>query len=375
VGVGDRASGGPLSALFEPLTFSGLTLDNRFVMAPMTRRFSPGGVPGPDVAAYYARRAAAGVGLIITEGTYIDHPSAGSSAEVPRFHGPDALAGWSEVLAAVHAEGGRIFPQLWHVGALRPFGAPPFPAAPPVGPSGLSLEGNPHGEALSSSEIDAIVGAFAAGARDAQALGFDGVEIHGAHGYLVDQFLWSTTNRRTDGYGGSIASRVRFAADIVAAIREQVGPELPISFRLSQWKSRNYDARLADDPDELAAVLTPLVDAGVSIFHASVRRYWEPIFDGSKHGLSGWVKELTGLPAITVGSVGLDRPHETAFSADPRAKVAPLDALADLFERGEFDLVAIGRALLADPAWVGKVRAGRVDDLVAFDGSHTAVLH
>jgi 2,4-dienoyl-CoA reductase-like NADH-dependent reductase (Old Yellow Enzyme family) len=365
----------PLSALFAPFTFSGLDLQNRFVMAPMTRRFSPGGIPGPDVAAYYARRAAAGVGLIITEGTYIDHAAAGSSSEVPVFHGVDALAGWQRVLDAVHAEGGRIFPQLWHVGAIRPVGAPPFPEAPPVGPSGLALDGEPHGVALSLSDIDAIIAAFASGARDAQALGFDGVEVHGAHGYLVDQFLWSGTNRRRDDYGGSIESRVRFAADIVSAIRQAVGPEFPVSFRMSQWKSNHYDARLADDPEELSRVITPLAEAGVSIFHASTRRYWEPIFEGSKHGLSGWIKELTGVPAITVGSVGLDKTFDVTFGAERHSAVAALDELSALFERGEFDLVAIGRALLADPAWVDKVRHGRIDELQAYDATVTATLY
>jgi 2,4-dienoyl-CoA reductase-like NADH-dependent reductase (Old Yellow Enzyme family) len=365
----------PLTGLFAPFTFSGLTLPNRFVMAPMTRRFSPGGVPGADVAAYYARRAAAGVGLIITEGTYVDHASAGSSAEVPRFHGSDASDGWAKVLDAVHAEGGHIFPQLWHVGAVRPVGAPPDASAPPVGPSGLSLDGEPHGVALSLADIDAIIGAFASGARHAQALGFDGVEVHGAHGYLVDQFLWSGTNRRQDAYGGSIESRIRFAADIVAAIREAVGPEFPVSFRMSQWKSNHYDARLADDPEELSRVVTPLADAGVSIFHASARRYWEPIFEGSKHGLAGWIKELTGLPAITVGSVGLDKTFDVTFGAERHAAVSGVDDLGALFERGEFDLVAIGRALLADPAWVDKVRSGRLAELTPYDATTTATLY
>jgi 2,4-dienoyl-CoA reductase-like NADH-dependent reductase (Old Yellow Enzyme family) len=364
-----------LSALFTPFTLPGLSLPNRFVMAPMTRRFSPGGVPGPDVAAYYARRAAAGVGLIITEGTYVDHPSAGTSAEVPRFHGVDALDGWAKVLDAVHAEGGRIFPQLWHVGAMRAVGAPPDPAAPPVGPSGLSVDGEAHGEAMSVADIDRVVAAFASGARDAQALGFDGVEVHGAHGYLLDEFLWSGTNHRDDAYGGSIGARVRFAVDIVAAIRDQVGQDFPVSFRLSQWKPNHYDAHLADDPDELARIVTPLADAGVSVFHASTRRYWEPIFEGSKHGLSGWIKELTGVPAVTVGSVGLDDSFDRTFGERRHAGAAPIATLGDLFERGEFDLVAVGRALLADPMWVEKVRAGRLDELGAYDSSRTAVLY
>ena len=124
-----------MSALFAPFTVGGLTLPNRIAMAPMTRYFSPDGVPGEDVAAYYARRAAAGVGLLITEGTYVPHPSAHSFINVPTFYGEAALAGWAKVRSAVHAAGGRIFPQLWHVGGVREAGMAPDPAVPGFAPS------------------------------------------------------------------------------------------------------------------------------------------------------------------------------------------------------------------------------------------------
>ncbi|MGK5497429.1 12-oxophytodienoate reductase, partial [Streptomyces sp. URMC 125] len=283
----------------------GLTVRNRIVMAPMTREFSPGGVPGPDVAEYYARRAAAEVGLIVTEGTYVGHPSAGTSDRVPRFHGEDALAGWEAVADAVHRAGGRIVPQLWHVGMVRAPGAPPVPEAPRVGPSGIPLDGTEPGRTMTLQDIDDVIAAFAAGAADAEARGFDGVEIHGAHGYLVDQFLWSGTNRRTDAYGGDIASRTRFAAEIVAACRAAVSDAFPIVFRTSQWKMSDYRARLAETPQELEAVLAPLAEAGADVFHCSTRRYWLPEFEGSDLNLAGWAKKLTGRPVITVGSVGL----------------------------------------------------------------------
>jgi 2,4-dienoyl-CoA reductase-like NADH-dependent reductase (Old Yellow Enzyme family) len=213
--------------LFRPFDMVGLSLSNRIVMAPMTREFSPGGVPGENVAAYYARRAAGGVGLIITEGTYVDHPSAGTSDCVPRFYGDDALAGWRRVAEAVHAAGGQIAPQLWHVGAVREAGAPPVPEAPAVGPSGLKLDGSPLGDertVLTQADLDDVIGAFADAAAAAERLGFDGVELHGAHGYLIDQFLWSVTNRRTDSYGGDPVARTRFAVEIVAALRKVVAP-------------------------------------------------------------------------------------------------------------------------------------------------------
>ncbi len=349
--------------LFTPFRLSGLELANRFVMAPMTRAFSPGGVPGPDVAAYYARRAPH-AGLLITEGTYVGHPSAGTIGRVPRFYGEDALAGCSGVVDAVHAAGGRIMPQLWHVGAARKPGAEPHPEAPVLSPSGVGADGSPVGEPATTADIDAVVAAFAQAAWDAQRLGFDGVELHGAHGYLLDQFLWEGTNRRTDRYGGSPVNRARLAAEVVAAVRDRTGADFPVVFRFSQWKGGHYDARIAQTPDDLAAVLTPLVDAGVSAFHASTRRYWLPAFDGSPRTLAGWTKHVTGLPVVAIGSVGVRQ----AFRGEDEA-LAPsltLAPLVKLLEEGELDLVALGRAFLADPEWPTKVREGRLDEIRAY---------
>lgn len=354
--------------LSRPFSLGGLTVPNRVAMAPMTREFSPGGVPGADVAEYYARRAAGGVGLIITEGTYVDHPAAGTSGAVPRFHGEDALGGWQKVVEAVHAAGGTIMPQLWHVGMAREAGAPPFPDAPPSGPSGLGLDGTPSGHAMTQQDLDDVVAAFAEAARAAERIGFDGIELHGAHGYLIDQFLWSGTNRRTDAYGGDPVARTRFAAEIAAACRAAVSPDFPILFRMSQWKMGNYEARLADTPEELDAIVAPLTAAGVSAFHASTRRYWLPEFEDSDLNLAGWVKKLSGLPTVTVGSVGLDNEFIQAFQGK-QAGVAGIDRLLDRMERDEFDLVAVGRALLGDPEWAAKIFEGRTDELVPFDAS------
>ncbi|MFE0097962.1 12-oxophytodienoate reductase, partial [Streptomyces sp. NPDC059015] len=127
--------------LSRPVALNGLTVPNRIAMAPMTRMFSPGGVPGEDVRSYYARRAAAGVGLIVTEGTYVGHESAGQSDRVPRFHDEEQLAGWAQVAEAVHAAGGTIVPQLWHIGMVRKQGQPPYADAPAVGPSGIRVDG------------------------------------------------------------------------------------------------------------------------------------------------------------------------------------------------------------------------------------------
>ena len=364
--------GADVSPLFSPVSVGGLKLRNRFAMAPMTRQFSPDGIPGDDVAAYYGRRAAS-LGLLITEGTYVDE-SAGSSSRVPRFFGDRALDGWRKVAAAVHDEGGAIFPQLWHLGAQRRPGSPPYPDAPVISPSGLDPAGNAVAPPATGPELDGVVASFARAAAEAKAAGFDGVELHGAHGYLLDQFHWPVTNRRADRYGGAMAGRVRFSAEIAAAVRAATGPDFPISFRFSQWKGADYNARIAEDPAELEAFLTPLADAGVSIFHASVRRYWLPAFDGSDRTLAGWTRHLTGLPVITVGSVGVAAAFRGTAdeAAQPSLTLAPL---VDLLERGEFDLVAVGRAVLADPEWAAKVADGRLPDIRPYDKSADAILH
>ncbi|WP_314614809.1 NADH:flavin oxidoreductase [Streptomyces stackebrandtii] len=360
--------------LSRPIALNGLTVPNRIAMAPMTRMFSPGGVPGEDVRSYYARRAAAGVGLIVTEGTYVGHESAGQSDRVPRFHGEEQLAGWAKVAEAVHAAGGTIVPQLWHIGMVREQGQAPYPDAPAMGPSGIRTDGTEGtGKAMTQSDLDDVIGAFAEAAAAAERIGFDGIELHGAHGYLLDQFLWAGTNRRTDAYGGDPVARTRFAAEIVTAVRKTVSPDFPVIFRYSQWKQDAYDARLAQTPQELEAILTPLATAGVDAFHASTRRHWVPEFEGSDLNLAGWTKKLTGRPTITVGSVGLDGDFIHAFAGEG-APVQGIEDLLDRLERDEFDMVAVGRALLQDPEWAAKVLAGRTDELKPYDAAAVKTL-
>jgi 2,4-dienoyl-CoA reductase-like NADH-dependent reductase (Old Yellow Enzyme family) len=353
-------------ALFTPFSFKGLTLPNRIVMAPMTRSMSPGGVPGADVAAYYRRRAEGGVGLIVTEGTYPPHPAAGFDPKVPRLYGEAALDGWRHVVDEVHAAGGRIFSQLWHLGLQVSSGPPPPEGRHPVGPSGEY--------AMTQSDIDAAIQAYGQAAGSARDAGFDGVELHGAHGYLIDQFFWEKTNQRTDGYGGGLVNRTRFAVEALREVRRRVGPEYPVGLRFSQWKIGDFDAKLVTTPSELEQFLKPLVDAGVDVFHCSTRRFWEPEFEGSYLNLAGWTKKLTGKPTITVGSVTLGADMMTSFGSAEMTGVTGIEDLLDRLERGEFDLVAVGRALIANPEWAAKIRAGALAELRPFDRSVLATL-
>ncbi|MDF2565238.1 MAG: dehydrogenase [Massilibacillus sp.] len=358
-----------LDILYQPVVLGNLTLPNRIAMAPMTRGFSPDGVPGADVVGYYRRRAENQVGLIVTEGTLINHPAAAEGLGRPNFHGEAALRGWAQVVEAVHQAGGKIIPQLWHVGMARKIdGENPNPEAPPIGPSGIDVvSGEKVTKDMTVAEIEQIIKAFAVAAGDAKRLGFDGIEIHGAHGYLIDQFFWEKTNQRQDKYGGDLQGRSRFAVEIIKACRQTVGSDFPIVFRFSQWKMGDYSAKLANTPEELAAFLAPLVEAGVDIFHCSTRRYWQPEFEGSPLNLAGWTKKITGKPTITVGSVGLDTNFIEFFAEGKGAKATSLTPLIERLEKNEFDVVAVGRALLADPAWATKTRENRIDELIPFE--------
>lgn len=360
-------------ALFRPLRIGSLDLPNRVVMAPMTRTFSPGGVPGEDVAAYYRRRAEGGVGLILSEGTVVDRPASTNHPDIPWFHGSAPLEGWRRVVDEVHAAGGRMGAQLWHVGSVANPATGWVPAVPVESPSGLVAPGVPRGIPMDDDAIAGTVAAFGRAASDAERLGFDAVEVHGAHGYLLDQFLWSGTNRRTDRYGGpSLAERSRFAVEVVRSVRRAVGPTFPIILRLSQWKQQDYAARLAHDPQEMADWLVPLVEAGADVLHCSQRRFWQaefPEVDGEQGlNFAGWAKKLTGATTISVGSVGLSGDFLGTFAGE-RAQRAGLDELLDRMDRDEFDLVAVGRALLSDPMWVAKVRAGDTANLRDFDAA------
>lgn len=364
-----------IAPLFEPFALGKLTLPNRIVMAPMTRSFSPGGVPGEGVAGYYRRRAEGRVGLIVTEGVGVDQPASvgmGSMGEdhVPVLHGDAATSAWQQIVADVHAAGGLIVPQLWHMGVIRRPNTGPVPGAPSLRPSGLW---GPQGRAMlpadyveamlpptspmTDAEISDTIAGFTRSAANAKALGFDGIAIHGAHGYLLDSFMWQETNRRDDAWGGDETRRSQFAAEVVRAIRAEIGPDLPIIYRFSQWKLQDYDARLVDTPEALERILAPVVEAGIDLIEASTRVYDQPAFADSDLTLAGWAKKLTGVPSMAVGGVGLNKDLQTSFT-DVTVGIDNLRGVADRIARGEFDLIAVGRSLLIDPQWAIKARDG-----------------
>ena len=354
--------------IFQPWSLRSLQLRNRVVMAPMTRRKADDdGIATPTMARYYARRAEGGVGLIISEGTSIDGLHAFDTLTVPRFETPDQIAGWRQVVDAVHAAGGHFAPQLWHTGRL---------AANPIGPSAGSApprrDGTPRPDIreMENADFEQVLGAYRHSAEQALAMGCDAVEIHGAHGYLLDSFLSPVDNQRSDDYGGSPEARRRFPLEVIDTVRAAVGPDLPVIYRFSQWKIEDYAEVKFPDPDALAPWLDAMIRNGVDLAHVSTRGATDPAFprlDGADGQLSlaGWVKRLTTIPVIAVGKVTTTLAMDEAYGEVADQVSDPAPAL-DMIERGEADLLAVGRALIANPTWVELVRNGRWKDLQPF---------
>lgn len=376
VGVDSKFAG-----LFTPFRLGNLALPNRIIFPPMGLEVCEEGVPSEEAAAYYARRAEGGASLVITEGVYIDHPSSGDNPLLGRWHGEAAFSGWRQVARAVHAAGGYTVPELWHVGLI--YSGPDVLVGNDVdfrselgqvSPSGFIAPGKQVCEPMTQGQIDEVIASYVRGTAKAVELGYDGIELHGAHGYIIDQFFWKALNHRTDRYGGSPRARGQFAAEVVTACREQLAPGMPIILRISQWKMVDFAARIADTPQELEQLLAPVVEAGVELFDCSQRRFWEPCFEGQDdRNLAGWVKAVTGVPTMTVGSVGLDCDLIASLGEGRTAGInlPSLDELMRRFDRGDFDLVGVGRAMIAEPDWPGLVRGGALDQLKPFS---TAVM-
>lgn len=331
------------AVLFTPLTLGRLTLPNRIVMAPLTRsRAREDGVPGALAADYYAQRASAG--LIIAEATQISAEARGYSL-TPGVHEPDQVAGWRQVTDAVHYGGGRIFLQMWHTGRVSNVLVQPGGKAP-VAPSAIRAEARtwvdgsfrPTSEpsALEAADIAAIVRTFADAAEKAVDAGFDGVELHGANGYLIDQFLRDGSNRRTDGYGGSIDNRIRFLAEVVEAAAARIGSDR-VGVRLSPVTP----ASGAFDSDP------------VPLFFRAVERLndYAPVY---LHVIEGATRGPRSYgPAIDWAE--LRRTFRGVYIANNGYDGA---LAASRIAEGAADLVSFGRPYIANPDLVERLREG-----------------
>lgn len=323
--------------VFLPYELGGLTLQNRMVMAPMTRsRALAGNVPNPLAATYYAQRASAG--LIVTEATQVS-PQGVGYVRTPGIHSAAQVAAWKTITDAVHAAGGKIFLQLWHVGRIS---HPDFHGgALPVAPSAVAAQGTVFTEqgpkpmvtprALDRSEIPGIVAQFRAGAENAKAAAFDGVEIHGANGYLLDQFTRDGVNKRTDAYGGSVENRARLPLEVTDAVVGVWGPDR-VGYRISP--NGAYNSMSDSDPARTFSYLTEALNRrGIGYLHVV-----DPMSDGAKR-LTPVLRKLFDGTYIVNGGFDL---------AAANAAIAG----------GEADLVAFGVPFLANPDLPARLRQG-----------------
>lgn len=321
-----------MSHLLSPAQLGALDLPNRVVMAPMTRSRAVGdGLSPPSTATYYAQRASAG--LIVTEGTQISHGARGYIG-TPGIHTAEQVAAWRAVTDAVHAQGGRIFLQLWHVGRVS---HPDFQdGALPIGPSALPVDGEaftskgpkpvPVPRALEKSEMPALVEQFAQGARRAMEAGFDGVELHGANGYLLDQFLRDGANQRTDEYGGSPAGRSRLPLEVVEAVVGVCGADR-VGYRVSPW----FGLYSMSDSDPAATFghFAAALSGKLAYLHV-VEAVAGPGEVPAAQRLTGALRGTFGGPVIANG--GYDR-----------------ESAARAIETGTADFVSFGLPFIANP--------------------------
>lgn len=336
--------------LFDPGDLGGMAVPNRLVVAPMTRiSATPEGVPTPTMVDYYAGFARGGFGLVITEGTYTDRAFSQGYAGQPGLIDSEQARAWRAVTDAVHDAGGRIFVQLMHAGALSQ--ANRF-RDETVGPSAITSKGKQMGvyrgngpyrtpRAIEPHEIDAAIAGFAQAARLARDVaGFDGIEIHGANGYLLDQFLTDYTNRRDDAWGGPIGNRVRLAEQTARAVRAAVGDGFPVGIRISQGKVNDFTHKWAEGADGAAIVFGLLAATGIDFIHVTEFEAWQHAFPDDERTLVQHAR-LAAPHLAVIANGGL---HDPA-----RAQQVLTDGA---------DLIALGRGALANPDWPMRVAKG-----------------
>lgn len=344
-----------IKLLFENVSLGNTTLDNRVGVAPMTRISATSeGLVTDQMVSYYTSLAQGGFGLIITEGTYIDDKYSQTYLDQPGIVYDEQAQAWKKIVDSVHQAGAKIFMQLQHSGFLSQGNR--F-RQETLGPSAIQ----PIGEQLTmylgegpfstpreatKEEITEVVASFVNAAKRAQLVGFDGIEIHGANGYLLDGFLTDYTNQRTDEYGGTTENRVRLSVEVSKAIREEVGKDFTIGIRISQAKVNDNTHKWAEKEQDAKIIFGQLGQAGLDYIHVSEYEAWKPAFDTSGPSLASLAKKYGEIPVIANGHL-----------EDP-------ERARKIIENGEADVITLGKGALANHDWVHKVKDG--EPLAAF---------
>jgi 2,4-dienoyl-CoA reductase-like NADH-dependent reductase (Old Yellow Enzyme family) len=357
------AAGAPgathFSHLYAPGRIGAVALRNRAIVSPMTRASAtPEGRATPKMVDYYAEYARNGWGLVYTEAVYIDQAYSQGYLNQPGVASDAQRDAWQPVAEACHRLGTPIFMQLFHAGAVNQGnrwveGSIAPSAVRPKGEQIARYAGSGLFQVpreITRDEMREVVVGFVAAARRAVAAGFDGIEVHGANGYLPDQFLTTYTNLRTDEYGGPVANRVRFHTEIMRAVRDALPAQVPVGVRISQTKVNDLEYSWPGGVADAAVVFPALQRAGVDFIHVSAHLGCHPVFD-SGLSLAGLAKKFTGLTVIANGKL-----QDPGFAEEVLAK-------------GECDFCAIAKGALADPGWPAKVRAGETP--IPFDPGMT----
>ncbi|MDC3418323.1 NADH:flavin oxidoreductase [Aquibacillus salsiterrae] len=342
--------------LFSKIKIGNVTIDNRIGLAPMTRTSATAtGLATENMAQYYANFARGGFGLVITEGTYTDEAYSQGYLNQPGIATKEQTEAWKKVVKAVHQEGSKIVLQLMHAGALSQGNR--FKEQS-IGPSAIK----PKGEKLSfyggegefstpkemtEEDISQVIQGFVTSAKNAKEAGFDGVEIHGANGYILDQFLTDYTNERQDQYGGSTENRMRLLIEVVQAVREAVGQDYPVGIRIGQAKVNDPDHKWKNGEADAEIIFSQLGEANVDYIHIPEPKATEPAFGESGPTLVELVKKYGNTIAIANGSL-----------EDPQLA-------KNLLAEGKADIVTIGKGALSNQDWPKKVLNGQ--DLSEFD--------
>lgn len=333
--------------LFEPAKIGKLEIPNRIVMAPMATNYATSrGEVSQRLIAYYEERAKGGTGLIIVEGTCVSPPEGKGWACEICLHRDSLVSGHAVMVEILHSYGAKVFVQLHHAGRQTNLGV--TEGISPVAPSAVPLRGGPVPRELTTEEVKTLVKKFVAAAERAKRAGYDGIELHGAHGYLIHQFLSPMTNQRKDEYGGSVEKRLRFSIEIILGIKERLGMDFPVGLRMSAEGGYSLE--------EAKNFVKPWEEAGLDVIHVSAGGIgpvtYAPREESPLAHKEGWIvpfaqaiKGLVEIPVIAVSEI-----RHPQFAAS-------------VLEAGQADFIALGRPLLADPAWASKARGGHPEDI------------